>query len=430
MRKHGWIEERAPRRRAVAATLAATALLALAGSPAAQAASGIVPFPVSKGCVSADPTALCKKGTGTAGGPIVLSPDGRFAYVASYPSSAVSVFALHGGTVSQVPGAAGCVAGEGGSPKCARDDELDEPNDVVLSPDGHQAYVASGDSNEILTYDRDPATGRLRPAPGVSPVRFAAPDMLALSPDGRELYVDSLASGRIAVLDRDPADGDVHLAEEVEGCVPGPRGCRGLRAFGIVASPDGSGVYMATVEKRLRGGAQAILGFTRDPLTGSLTQVAGRGGCATDIPVRSCQRVPQLGSSAIATSPDGRNLYVASLSPGSITTFDRDPSGAIEAKPGRTICVGNRRRRDGSCSPFPLASILGLAVSPDGRKLYATGQTVLATMDRSADGTLRFAGRLRHPGFHSGEDLAFSPDGRILYDSVIHPGGLRAFSLR
>lgn len=404
--------------------------LALAATPTAHAASGLAPFPVSRGCVSAHPIAPCKKGNGTAGGPIVLSPDGRFAYVASYVSNAITVFALHGGTVSQLPGPGGCIAGEGGRPGCLRDEELDEPNDIVLSPDGRFAYVANGDANAVDVFDRDPVTGKLSPAPGIPATKVAEPLGIVVSPDGRELYADSLASGRIAVLDRDPETGAVHLAEEVEGCIPGPDGCRKLIGSKIVISPDGDGVYATAVEDTRRGPADVVQAFSRNPVTGALAPIAGPQGCATNQKIRSCQTVSQLGDFALAISPDGKNLYVGAFSPGSIVTFDRDSSGALKASRGPALCV-YRPYRAASCSASRIGTVEGLLVSPDGRKVYVTGQSLLMTLSRDpGDGTLRVAGALAHLGFHLGVELALSPNGQVLYDSVALPGGLRSFSLR
>ena len=428
MKKLGWMAVRS-KRRIGGALVAALALGALMGSLVASAASSPTPFPPSKGCVSARPIAPCKEGNGTAGGPIVLSPDGRFAYVASYVADAVTVFALHGGTVSQVPGPGGCIAGGDGRPGCTHDEELDEPNSIVLSPDGRFAYVASGEANAIDVLVRDPTTGRLRPAPGIPGAKVAEPLEMVVSPDGRELYADSLATGRIAVLDRDPETGAVHLAEEVEGCISGPNGCRKLGGFKIAISPDGNDVYATAVEDTRRGPAEVVQAFARNPVTGSLAPIAGPEGCATSKKIRSCQTVPQLGDFAIAVSPDGKSLYVGSFS-GSIVTFDRDSSGAIAAHPGPALCV-NRPHRAASCSTSRIGTVEGLLVSPDGRRVYATGQPLLMTLSRDpGDGKLRVSGILAHPGFRLGLDLALSPNGQVLYNSVGLPGGLRSFSLR
>jgi DNA-binding beta-propeller fold protein YncE len=415
------------KRRIGGALVATLALGAMAGSPVAHAASGLAPFSASRGCVSAQPIAPCKKSNGAAGGPIVLSPDGHFAYVASYTSDAIAVFALHGGTVSQVPGPGGCIAGGDGRPGCMHDVDLDEPTDIVLSPDGRQAYVANEDGNEVEVFDRDATTGRLRPAPGIPGVRVEGPNVLASSPDGRELYVAD-GFGGIAVLARDPETGAIHLLEEVKDCLPGPHGCLAFFGFQIVVSPDGGNVYLSSFPRgRRNSGVHVIQGFNRNPLTGSLTPIAGPAGCATDVKAGSCQIVPQLEGFSMAISPDGKSLYVGAFTPGAIFAFDREPSGALEAKRGGTVCLGHRDH--GSCSSLSLANAQGLVVSADGRKVYATGDRSLVALDRSSSGMLRVAGRLKHPSFNLGMDLALSPNGRVLYDSVAHPGGLRSFSL-
>ncbi len=427
MRKLGLTAAGSAKRRARGVLAAVTAICALAAGPATQTAHGLTPFPASRGCVSAHPTAPCKKGKGTAGGPIVLSPDGRFAYVASYVSNTLTVFALHGGEVTQLPGHGGCIAGGGGRPGCMDDEDLDEPNEIVLSPDGHQAYVANGDGNEVNVFDRDRATGKLRPAPGIPAVKVQGPDVLASSPDGRQLYVANVL-GKVVVLDRDPETGALHLVEEVEDCVPGPHGCLALFGFKIVVSPDGKSVYMALLPKGAHNsGLEVIQGFDRNPITGSLEPIAGPDGCATNIKAGSCQTVPRLEPFSMAISPDDHNLYVGAFTTGAIFTFDREPSGAIEATQGKPVCFSGRVHS--SCSPFSLANVAGLAVSANGHNVYATGQHSLVTLDRGPEGRLRVARRLKHPSFTAGAGLALSPNGLVLYDSVILPGGLRSFAV-
>jgi DNA-binding beta-propeller fold protein YncE len=429
MRKLGWTRAASAKRQIGCVLAVATTLCTLAVAPAMGAAPGLTPFPASEGCLSARPAAPCKKSNGTAGGPIVLSPDGRFAYVASYPSNTLTAFALHGGKVSQVPGRGGCIAGEDGRPGCMHDEDLDEPNDLVLDPDGRRIYVANGDSNEVDVFDRDPVTGRLRSAPSALAAKVAGPNVLASSPDGRELYV-ATASGKVAVLDRDRETGAVHLVEEVEACVPGPHGCLAFVGFRIVVSADGNNVYLASVPRGVHNsGVEIVQGFSRNPVTGSLAPIAGRGGCATNIQAGPCQTVPHLEGSSMAISPDGKNLYLGTFAHGAIFTFDREPSGEIEAKRGKPVCLGERNRR-GSCSPLSLANANGLAINADGHTVYATGQHSLVMLARRADGTLRVASRLKRPSFTAGEALALSPGGRVLYVSVAHPGGLRAFAVR
>ena len=81
---------------------------------------------------------------------------------------------------------------------------------------------------------------------------------------------------------------------------------------------------------------------------------------------------PFLGSSALAMSPDGRNVYVASSRSNAIAVFRRDArTGALTQRRGAAGCIS-----DGGASGCARAiGLLGpnsVAVSPDGRNVYAT----------------------------------------------------------
>jgi hypothetical protein len=94
-----------------------------------------------------------------------VSPDGRSAYAASFAGSAVAVFdRAADGTLTQKPGASGCVSETGAVP-CADGKALDHAAAVTVSPDGKSTYVASVSSAAVAVFDREPA-----PAPAPPPV--------------------------------------------------------------------------------------------------------------------------------------------------------------------------------------------------------------------------------------------------------------------
>src|SRR5688500_16944337 len=71
---------------------------------------------------------------------------------------------------------------------------------------------------------------------------------------------------------------------------------------------------------------------------------------------------------AAAASPDGRSLYVASVTDDAITEFARSASGAIEPRG----CTGDDLALD-ACAKTTngLDGALSVAVSPDGHSVYA-----------------------------------------------------------
>ena len=115
----------------------------------------------------------------------------------------------------------------------------------------------------------------------------------------------------------------------------------------------------------------------------SLVQLPGSKGCTVDRAVakpgcRSARALdgpaPFLGSRAMALSPDGRNLYVASSGSDAIAIFRRDPrSGALTQPQGPAGCVA----AEGAAGCAPAVGIDGpnsLAVSADGRSVYVTSR--------------------------------------------------------
>ncbi|HEX4668438.1 MAG TPA: YncE family protein [Solirubrobacterales bacterium] len=113
---------------------------------------------------------------------------------------------------------------------------------------------------------------------------------------------------------------------------------------------------------------------------GTLVQLPGPSGCLVDRSVtRSpCARAraleepaPLLGSRAVAVSPDGRNLYVASAASDAIAVFNRDArSGRLTQPKGAAGCIAAKGA--GGCAPaIGLNGPNSVAVSPDGRNVYA-----------------------------------------------------------
>ena len=81
-------------------------------------------------------------------------------------------------------------------------------------------------------------------------------------------------------------------------------------------------------------------------------QLPGRGGCLVDRsePAGGCTRVralrgpaPFVGSNAVAISPDGRNVYVASARSNAIAVFKRDArTGELVQSPGSAGCIATK----------------------------------------------------------------------------------------
>lgn len=109
------------------------------------------------GCIREVGTGSCPDGRALHGAAAVaVTPDGATALVAAQSGDALSLIRL-GATLSQPPGAAGCVSDSGTSGDCFDGRALDGANAVAVAPDGRTAYVTAGLSAAIAAIDVDAA---------------------------------------------------------------------------------------------------------------------------------------------------------------------------------------------------------------------------------------------------------------------------------
>lgn len=125
--------------------------------------------------------------------------------------------------------------------------------------------------------------------------------------------------------------------------------------------------------------------FARDRRSGALRRVRGGRGC-----IRAHSRQPRCrfaramsGITQIAVSPDGRHVYAAAESSRSITILRRNAvTGRLTQAPGRRGCISQFR---GPCSRGHggFAVPVALTVSPDGRSVYAGSSVSIGPGDGS-----------------------------------------------
>lgn len=355
---------------------------------------------------------------------------------------------LAAGSASALPGpagalfasssAAGCVVATA-HPDCTGAAPVGGAADIAVAPDGGHAYVAAQGSSAVVGIGVDGSGAPTRAVAGSACISSAlvtscgqglgltGVSAVAVSADGANVYTAAEASSAVGAFTRDPRTGA--LVQSAEPCVadtvvgltgpaPSVAGCaagEGLDgATDIELSPDGAHVYVAAAR------ADAVAVLVRGP-TGALTQLAGPAGCVSTplatnpalLTDEQCGAAAQLdGASAVASSPDGRHVYVAAAGSQTLTTLTRDTATGALTPVG---CVSNDI--GGGGAPLPAApgcvAVAGLsdptaiALSPDGAHLYATsglGGTIAAFRRDASTGLLEPLTRACHA-----DPLAIAP---------------------
>jgi DNA-binding beta-propeller fold protein YncE len=190
------------------------------------------------------------------------------------------------------------------------------------------------------------------------------------------------------------------------------------------------------------------------PKPGTLTQLAGKRGCLVDRSSKagSCGKAraldgpgPFMGSRAIAVSPDGKHLYVASSKSDAIAIFTRDRQTGVLAQAKKTGGCIAAKGAGGCAVALGLDEPNSVAVSPNGRNLYATsraGNSISTFVRNPKTGALRqlpppLAGcisGLPIPGCAAGlalvapDVVVVSPDGNNVYVGSFFGNSVAAFT--
>lgn len=281
----------------------------------------------TQGCISARPGDGCLVGRAlNEPTSVAVSPDGERVYVAGrrFPSGIAILTRASDGSLTQADGTSGCVTHRGGF-DCASARAISAPEEVAVSPDSRYVLVAGmrSDAVAVLASGADGLSQAAGPdgciarrgAEGCAPGRaLQGPVDLAITADGRNVYTASSISDAIAVIRRNRATGALTQPSGRAGCLSQDGGagrCGVGRAldevWSVAASPDGRNVYNVSSKVNMLGA------IARDRATGRLAQLPGRFACFIRAGFGGCPDGRGLTVAvALAVSPDGRNVYVAS----------------------------------------------------------------------------------------------------------------------
>jgi DNA-binding beta-propeller fold protein YncE len=363
------------------------------------------------------------------------------------------------GAVVQKAGPAGCIGETNLGGLCVDGHDLSSASGIGVSPDGLNVYVASGFSNAISVFDRDPATGALTQKTGtagcisntgsggacVDGNAIISPTDLVVSPDGRNVYASGSAGSVALVFDRDPASGELTQKAGTAGCIS-ETGDGGLcvdgvaleGAQGIAISPDGAQVYVAA------NTSDAVAVLDRDPATGALTQKAGAAGCVSDTALPACvDAVGMNGPTELTVSPDGGTVYVVSANSDGLVGLARNPQTGVLAPVDPAVGCVRQAAVEGCAVGVGILNPFSVIVSGDGRNVYvaALGGAMLVFDRTPATGAIAQkagpAGCISEDGtggacqdgvgLLQARAIAASPDGDSVYAAGSGPGGIAAF---
>jgi hypothetical protein len=475
-----------------AAVLAVSVVSLLTGSAFAahQPLGALTQLSGKGGCFtyngsSEDGAGTCSQARGLAEGEsAAVSPDGSNVYVGSYGYSSASLGPAYAvfkrnkttGSLSQLPGKAGCFTSDGasnaGAATCTEMRGLNQysgdGHDIVFSSNGKWAYIAAdGNPAAVMIFRRSASTGALTQLSGTAGCITtngssqagagtckADPHLLdasglTLSSDDRFLYVTGTGgSKQIEVYSRNKNTGALSDIECISQA-PAPSGCLTGRVVGdtqyIALSPDGKHAYAGQYDF-------GISVFDRNPTSGKLTQKSGKAGCVTgdgddDTGASTCTvgRVTE-GTFPLLVTPNGKWLYDTGFE--GFSTFRIDSSGGLSQESGTNGCMTKDGKDNNGASTCAIGRAVddpyGGAISPDGRSLYISdygsfpvGGVAVFLLNPATGGTTQLAGTAGcvttdgSTGYGgpagkcaNGRALAYgygmtvSPDGKSVYQAV------------
>ncbi len=331
---------------------------------------------------------------------IVVSPNGEHAYSVGVQGDLIEYSrSLSNGSLSVI----GCFSSQIGEPDCASENAemgnaaVGDPSAIAISPDGKSVYVTSQLNNTIAEFEVE-SSGLLKKVGCITHESSLAeceatgakglenPYGVTVSPEGENVYVTAFSEEAIGEFKRNTETGVLTqlVGNECIGSTTSscPTKTIGLKEdIGIVVSPNGKAVYVAAGAKSSEGDVVALVrGFegALEPLSNEERCIGSISGCATGAYVD--------GVEDLAVSPDSKYVYGTSSTTNAVIELKTTANGALEQLAAPNECVSTETH-SGCERVVGIAGTVGVAISPGGEDLYASGQGegTVASFERDAE---------------------------------------------
>ncbi len=307
------------------------------------------------------------------------------------------------------------------------------PYGIALSPDGKHAYVVDEGSSNLLVYTATDTQGRSRSLQYVSTQssaarsadeQFGSPLQVAVSPDGKNVYVTGSSGDSVATFARNGSSGALTWIDTVKNGAG--YDCIGTVCSGTISSLDGAYGIAISPDGRFvyisSINSDAITVFQRNQVDGALSAAGGLGAANF---VQAFTRADLNSAYGLAVSPDGAHVYATGFLSDTLLVLARNAiTGTLTHK--QTITTTTAAELDG---------VFRVVTSPDGRFVYTaggnsgTGGVCVFGRDLS-DGTLAYRAcyvdattRL----LDGASDLALNRDGTRLFVTSRLEHGVNVF---